>query len=462
MTKKILLSLVLLSIFTLLSAQRFTGVYNYGKDVCCFSQVNWEITCQIKYETAGAGLVNLQFPSYTMSVANAKYQKNGKQYSPSELGLSRWPEENTGANTSGMYADISVFYNGKLARVIPHAQIVPHGIQLGSGYVQGNGKSILYFGDTGIPKDEFKLSQLTVSLSTFSTSGVNPGWKQIDQLIANKENGTTNTETKDQQINLGDPTNKNTSNDDKYISDITKETYEDVLKTVEMGGNFISGLISDAKEKKERETRMKLDIAETSIESIKNCNTAACNNEKGDTYKRLAEEGFKNGLKFGMKYNSTLLRIAIAYYNLAANGGNANALESLIYIYNGAYTKNNELSKAWTGKYLTIAENYANDGYTYYISKTAAIYRNKDYAFNDAFENKEKAFYWLTRSAEAGNETDKYDLADVYYKGKLGQEKNYQKALKLALEICDKQKGRTSLWDQAAALIIDIYKKGGF
>lgn len=190
MKKIFAISLIIFSTISV-SAQSASGQTIFGNNVCCFNGFTWTINYNFIYNNNNAKGIDLNILNCYVSVKNNKYQSNGIQYSPSDLGMSEWP---VGTEEIMLYGIVTIYYNGNPIKTYNKGIITSISLGRFDQWKDG-GKDGPYagIGSLKIKLDNFNVNNLSVKFTNVSAGGVNPnGSEQIYKAIQAKIHGTTN------------------------------------------------------------------------------------------------------------------------------------------------------------------------------------------------------------------------------------------------------------------------------
>ncbi len=169
-------------------SQQASGETRFNSSVCCFSGFSWTINYGIVYNENRAKAVVLRFKSNSLSVANYKYQTDGKQLSPSDVGMSRWPQETV--NDGTLFGDVVVLYRGQVAKTFNNYQLVRDLLLCTFDKFDPGGKDPVakaYIGSIKISENEFNPGSVTVRITNVTNGGIAPGTAEISRAISNQK-----------------------------------------------------------------------------------------------------------------------------------------------------------------------------------------------------------------------------------------------------------------------------------
>jgi hypothetical protein len=171
MKKLFIISLIIFSTINVHS-QSATGQTNFASNVCCFNGFTWTINYDLIYNDNNAGGIDLEILSKFISVKNNKYQTDGKQFSPSDLGMSEWPVNSEEAMLSGT---VTIYYKGSPIKTYNEAVITSKNLGRFDQWKDG-GKDGPYagIGSLKIKLTDFNLNDLSVKFTNVSAGGANP------------------------------------------------------------------------------------------------------------------------------------------------------------------------------------------------------------------------------------------------------------------------------------------------
>jgi hypothetical protein len=195
---------------SLFAQQQASGVYNAPGDGG-FNKVNWSFTYEVEMGEAARADLNgplfVTFSNESMNVASAKFNYDGKSYSPAEAGMSSWPEVQM--EYSSMTCDVAVYYRGSLVKEYKQLSVKNRSVLIGRfdshKGTPPNDRVGIFLGGEHISSTDFNLSNMKLEISNVKASW-NAQPDVVVRSILNKEKAalkpTANNTT---SVSIGSP-----------------------------------------------------------------------------------------------------------------------------------------------------------------------------------------------------------------------------------------------------------------
>ncbi len=403
--------------------------------------------------------LNISF-KYPNDAVYTSYSPGGKSYTPSDLGLSEWPQKED--NRMGLSLELAFYHNNTLLfrRDYQSAKIPVGGQFIGKTYSPSEQKTVKQEPLFAPVYDGPKIKNFSVENCRIEVEGIRfiicPSFaSELERKISEKNKSGASSSNTSSSSSSSTPTSSYSSSSSTTTSTsssiYSEETAVLVGKTVEVGAAFFDGLAANRDRRLERESNERIELAEIEIRNkkIQNCHTPECNAQKGDIYNKARD---------GVKYSYSIWKVAAEYYSKAGEAGNTYAIKKIL----DYYISESDKKAYWTGKLISIYLKKANEGDVGSMWYLARIYDNYYGQYSKKFNDNNKALYWYEKAADGDDEDAQEKLIEVYKYGKMRQKKDYAEALKYAEDLFNNDYGSLDQKKIAKNEIVDIYKDGGY